>query len=632
MQYDFGGYATRNDIRCTDGRTIRKNAFKDNNGQIVPLVWQHNHDSPENVLGHGLLENRDDGVYVYGTFNDSEAGRQAKELVQHGDITRLSIYANRLKENDHNVVHGNIREVSLVFAGANDGAYIDKVAFQHSDDSDPDEAIIYSGEDFQKDVSLDIFHSEDGPADAKAEEAKKEEPKVAEKERTIGDVVDEMTDEQRKVLEYLVGVAASGGAEGAADEDEEDEGSAKHYDYGDDEMKYNVFEEDNKSNTLMHKEDIKELESAIFADARRCGSLKESYLAHAEATGLDTEGFGTDDQKYGIQNIDIFFPEVKNLSNEPNMIQRDAEWVSTFMNGTKKSPFSRIKVTNIDITKEAARALGYTRGKRKKEEVILALKRTTEPTTIYKKQGIDHQDLIDITDFRVVDLMKREMRAMLNEEVARAALIGDGRNPDSDDKIDETKIRPIVTDDETYSVKVPIVTSDKEPATASDIIDTIIRSRKFYKGSGNPIMFTTEDVLADLLLTKDDIGHYLYKSVSELATVLRVKDIVTVPVLENCQRKITGTEAVAGQIELYKKATSWPNSAEVASEVIAIIVNPADYTFGSDNGSDIEYFDDFDIDFNQHKYLMETRCSGSLTKPFSALVIEKVKLKDGEDD
>lgn len=593
--YDFGGYATRNDIRCTDGRIIRKNAFIGNDGTTVPLVWQHNHDSPDNVLGHGLLENREDGVYVYGKFNNTEMGQQAKEIVQHGDITRLSIYANRLKEDNHNVVHGEIKEVSLVYSGANDGAYIDTISFSHADGSIVDEAIIYSGDDF----SLDVSHADD----------KKEETKVAEesntKGRTVQDVIDGMTDEQKNVLYYLVGNALEGG-------ESDDDDNVEH---GDDDMKYNVFEGGNYYNeddiALMHMDALANDTEAIFADAKRCGSLKESFLAHAK----EAETNGVPGETYGIRDLELFFPDYKNVPGDPNVISRDMEWVSTILNGVSKTPFSRIKTMAIDITGKEARAMGYKKGTFKKEEVILASKRTTDPTTIYKKQKLDRDDILDTTTWDAVAYLKNEMRTMLNEEVARAILIGDGRAYLDADKIPADKIRPIYYDDRLFSIKVPVAkkgTEETDESLATRFIDIVIKNRKKYKGSGSPTFYTTEDFLSTLLLIKDADGHYMYKSESELATVLRVSKIVTVPVMDGAAREIEKNEAQ--KFEGY--------TAGKVYNLLGIIVNPKDYYVGHDKGGEITFFDDFDIDYNQEKYLMETRLSGALVKPYSAMVFE----------
>ena len=551
--YDFSGWATRNDLLCGDGRTIRKNAFKDNDGRTVPLVWNHQHNNTDNVLGHALLENRDEGVYAYGVFNDTESGRAAKELVRHGDVTSLSIYANKLKQVGGDVVHGNIRELSLVLAGANPGAYIDFV-MAHGDDGE--EALEAS---YNENIML--YH-----ADEPNKEDPKEEPNMAEgKEKTVGDVFNELTEEQKTVVYAMIGQALEE-AGGDNEEDEED-------------MKHNIFENDYREEeaVLMHS-----AMNEILGDAKRYGSLKESFLAHAE--------------DYGISNIDYLLPDVHNLNTPPEFIKRETGWVQKVMSGTHHTPFSRIKSMFADITEDEARAKGYIKGKLKKEEVFSLLKRSTTPTTIYKKQKIDRDDAIDITDFDVVTWLKSEMRMMLDEEIARAILIGDGRLSSSDDKINEQNIRPILNDADLFTIRWSVASGSSDDDKAKNFIRAAIKSRKNYKGSGTPTLFTTEDMLTDLLLLEDGIGHKLYKTEAELATALRVKEIVTVPVMENLTDK--DSKAVYG-----------------------IIVNLSDYNVGADKGGSINMFDDFDIDYNQMKYLIETRCSGALIKPFSAIVL-----------
>ena len=560
--YDFSGWATKNDILCSDGRTIRKDAFKDNDGKTVPLVWNHSHNDPNNVLGHCVLENRDEGVYTYGTFNDTEQGKNAKSLVEHGDVTALSIWANKLKQNRGDVLHGDIKEVSLVLAGANIGACIDSV-IKHGEESE-EEAVIYSGED------IVLAH-----ADTKTESENKEEDKsmADKKEKTVKDVFDTLTEEQKNVVYALIGQALE--SNGADDNMEHSESE------GGNEMKHNVFDQDemNGNDTLSHAE-----MEAIIADGKRFGSMKESFLAHAE--------------EYGIKSIDYLFPEPKTLNNPPEFIKRDMGWVSKVMGTVHHTPFSRIKSMFADITEDEARAKGYIKGKLKKEEVFSLLKRTTTPTTVYKKQKMDRDDVIDITDFDVIAWLKSEMRMMLDEEIARAILIGDGRLSSSDDKINETNIRPIVSDDDLYTIKSKVTVAAN--ATGADkakaFIDQVIRSRKEYKGSGNPTLFTTEDMVTECLLLEDKIGHKLYKTEAELATTMRVKEIVTVEVMEGLKDK---------------------NSKEVAG----IIVNLADYNVGADKGGSVNMFDDFDIDYNQQKYLIETRCSGALVKPYSAITL-----------
>ena len=569
--YDFGGWATRNDIRCSDGRTIRKNAFIDNDGKTVPLVWNHSHNDPANVLGHALLENRDQGVYAYCKFNNTELAQNAKELVKHGDVTELSIYANQLKQNGGDVLHGAIREVSLVLAGANPGAFIDSI-MMHGEESD-EEAIIYTGE------SISLSHADTSTNESKPVESKKEEKGgTMNKEKTMKEVLDELTEEQKNVVYALIGQALEDG--GVDDEDEEDY-EDEDEDEGDNEMKQNVFDRDEQysENVLSHSDMMD-----IISDAKRYGSMKDSFLAHT--------------QTYGIENVDFLFPEPEALSMEPTFVQRDMTWVQKVMAGVHHTPFSRIKSLFADITADEARAKGYIKGNMKKEEVFTLLKRTTTPTTIYKKQKMDRDDVVDITDFDVIAWLKKEMRLMLDEEIARAILIGDGRLSSSDDKINETNVRPILTDEDLYTVKANITVAANATGSekAKAFIDEVIRSRKEYKGSGNPTLFTTEDMVTECLLLEDSMGHKLYKSEAELATTLRVKEIVTVEVMEGVQDK--NSHAVAG-----------------------IIVNLADYNVGADKGGAVNMFDDFDIDYNQQKYLIETRCSGALIKPYSAIAL-----------
>lgn len=580
MVFDFSGWATKNDLLCADGRTIRRDAFADNDGDIVPLVWQHSHNSPENIIGHALLQNKPDGVYAYGVFNDTENGQHAKALVKHGDITALSIYANQLKQNGGDVTHGNIREVSLVIAGANPGASIEHV-MAHSDDNG--ECAIIHNDDYTVDLDTlyemyelenELSHSEDF----------KEDNSMSDK--TIKEVFDEMTEEQKAVVYFFVSEALN-------DADVEH----GYYDMEGDYMKHNVFDDAGTDfgDTLAHAEiQLYEDKDAIFADAKRLGSFKDAVLSHAAT--------------YGIDDIDYLFPDPKNITNQPGWIKREDEWVTKVMNSVSHSPFSRIKSIFADITADEARAKGYTKGNRKLEEVFTLLKRVTTPCTIYKKQKIDRDDVLDITDFDVISWIKLEMRGMLNEEIARAILIGDGRSPASDDKIGETNIRPILTDDSLFSIKVPVsVAANADSETvAKAIIRQAVKSRKLYKGSGNPVLYTTDDWLTDMLLLEDGVGRKLYNTVNELATALRVKDIVTVPVMENLTRTFT------------------PEGSQVAvtRPVIGIIANLTDYRVGTDKGGQISMFDDFDIDYNQQKYLMEGRMSGALVKPYSAMVLE----------
>ena len=576
-RFDFSGWATRNDLKCSDGRTIRKNAFKDNNGQKVPLVWNHQHNEPFNVLGHALLENRDEGVYAYCSLNDTEAGQNAKRLIEHGDVSALSIYANQLKQHGGDVIHGSIREVSLVLAGANPGAFIDSVIC-HGEESE-EEAIIYTGEDISLSHAAFVEkEKEDKPMEDPKKMEKSEKP---EGEKTVKDVFDTLTEEQKTVVYALIGQALEGKDEPDDYEDEDDE--------EDNNMKHNVFDQDEmmQGNVLSHS-DMEE----IFSDAKRTGSLKESFLAHAVGT-------------YGIDAIDTLFPEPKSMNTPPDFIKRDTNWVAGVINGVHHTPFSRIKSMFANITEDEARAKGYIKGKLKKEEVFTLLKRTTTPTTIYKKQKLDRDDIIDITDFDVVAWIKSEMRMMLDEEIARAILVGDGRLTSDDDHINEANIRPIWKDDDLYTIKTKITVgaaaTDDDKAKA--VIKAAVKSRKNYKGSGNPVLYTTEDFLTNCLLLEDTQGYRLYKSEQDVATAMRVSRIVTVPVMENLTR--TDSES--------KERT-----------LVGIIVNLNDYNVGADKGGAVNMFDDFDIDYNQQKYLMETRCSGALIKPYSAIALEMV--------
>ena len=573
MEYDFSGWATRNNIRCSDGRTILKDAFKHNDGQTVPLVWNHDHNDPLNVLGHALLENRDEGVYAYCTFNDTDAGRNAKALVEHGDVTALSIYANQLKQQGSNVLHGAIREVSLVLAGANPGAFIDSI-IRHGEESD-EEAIIYTGE------KLVLEHSQHTIVNDKNLDAIKDNftppsgnKKDEKGEKTVQDVFDTLNEEQKTVVYALIGQAL--------DESNQNENNEKE---GNDNMKHNVFDQDQKEkeNVLTHAD-----METIISEGKRYGSLKDSFLAHTA--------------QYGIDQIDFLFPDAKNVTNQPDFIKRDDSYVQKVLRGVHHTPFSRIKSTHANITADEARAKGYIKGNLKKEEVFTLLKRTTTPTTIYKKQKMDRDDIIDITDFDVVAYIKAEMRMMLDEEIARAILVGDGRSTSSDDKIPETNIRPIAKDDDLYTIKAPVAVAKDatEDAIAKAFIRTVIKTRKEYKGSGSPTLFTTEDMLTNCLLLEDNNGRIIYDSVDKLATTLRVKEIVPVEVME-------GVTRTAGAKNL---------------PLMAILVNLDDYYVGADKGGAINMFDDFDIDYNQEKYLIETRISGALVKPYSAIAFE----------
>ena len=575
-KFDFSGWATKANIKCADGRTIMPNAFEHDNGKTVPLVWNHQHDNPNEVLGHALLENRPEGVYAYCTFNDTESGQVAKQLVQHGDVDALSIYANQLKERMSCVIHGNIREVSLVLAGANPGASIQNV-IKHGEEFD-DEAEIYTGE------NIELMHAGCESSSSSEEDDKKKKKKdnelehsknsESDSEETVEDVFNTLNEKQKNVVLGLIGEALKDD-----DSDEENEG-------GDDTMKHNVFDNEQTQTEGVLSHDAM---NTIITDAKRYGSLKESFLAHAG--------------DYGIDDIDWLFPDAKNLNTPPEFIKRDTGWVPKVMNSIKHSPFSRIKSMFADITEDEARAKGYIKGKLKKEEVFGLLKRTTTPTTIYKKQKLDRDDVIDITDFDVVSWLKAEMRTMLDEEIARAILLGDGRLASSDDKINEQNIRPIWKDDDLYTIKatVNVTSTSTDEEKAKEFIRTVIKSRKNYKGSGEPTLYTTEDVLTDCLLIEDTNGRIIYDSVSKLATTLRVKEIITVPVMENLSRQ---------------------NSSSETLNLMGIIVNLSDYNVGADKGGAISMFEDFDIDYNQQKYLIETRCSGALIKPYSAIALE----------
>lgn len=582
---DFSGWATRNDLKCSDGRVIRRDAFKHDDGIKVPLVWNHQHNDPRNVLGHAWLENRPEGVYTYGFFNDSESGEIGKILVKHGDICALSIYANQLQQRGCDVLHGEIREVSLVHAGANPGAFIDSM-LKHGENSD-DEAIIYTG------MPLYLSHSDADKQEDKADDGekketseKKDDPEKktdSDEEKTVADVINSMTEEQKNVMYAMIGQAMDDQGESDPESEDNNDDDSKG---GTNTMKHNVFDKDDrqKENVLVHSDGSEvssEEISTIFGDIKRYGSLKDSVLAH------------------GIDNVDYLFPDTQTLANTPEFIQRDTGWVKKVMSGVHHTPFSRIKSIFADITEDDARAKGYFKGKLKKEEVFGLLKRTTTPTTVYKKQKMDRDDVVDITDFDVVAWLKSEMRMMLDEELARSYLIGDGRLASSDDKINEQNIRPILKDEELYTIQatVSVQSSATEDDKAREFIRTAIKARKNYKGSGQPTLYTTEDILTDCLLLTDTTGRDLYTDVAQLAKKLRVKEIVTVPVMEGVNGKNGGA-------------------------LMGIIVNLADYNVGADRGGAVNMFDDFDIDYNQQKYLIETRCSGALIKPYSAIALE----------
>ena len=565
IKYDFAGWATKYGIGCSDGRTILKGAFAHCDEIVVPLVWNHTYDKPENIIGNAKLVNSDEGVYTYCSFNNTSTAETAKSLVKHGDITSLSIYANHLKQAGNIVMHGDIKEVSLVLAGANPGASIQEVLV-HGEISEG-EATIYNDPE-----GLELWHEdvdeelEEEPEDIKHEDDSNE---------TIADIYNSMTEKQKKAVAAIIDQLA---------DDDEPSSEDNNQNKGDSEMKHNVFDQNEENKELRHFDF-----EATMKDAKRCGSLKEAFLAHA--------------QDYGIKDIETLFPEAKNIYNEPEFIKRDTGWVAGFLNGTHKSPFSKIKAMYADITADEARAKGYIKGKLKKEEVFSLLKRTTEPTTIYKKQKLDRDDIIDITDFNVVAWIKKEMRIMLDEEIARAMLIGDGRSSVSEDKIKESCIRPIYNDADLYTIKFAMNSSASNEA--KEFIRSCIKSRDDYEGSGNPNLYTTEDVISDLLLIEDANGRFIYDSIATLARTLRVNQIIPVPVMKG----LTRTDAAESK----------------TYNVKAIIVNPNDYWVGADKGGQISMFDDFDIDYNQYKYLMETRISGSLVKPYSAIVIEKAQ-------
>lgn len=577
-KYDFGGWATKNDIVCSDERVIKQDAFKHQDGHTVPLVWNHNHTDIETVLGHALLENRKEGVYAYCSFNETERGKMAKEHVRHGDICALSIYANKLKQNGKEVIHGDIREVSLVLAGANPGAFIDTI-IAHSDDAD-EEAIIYNPNE-----ELTLYHSETeketNTMENETNTTQTQDDVIAmadgnNKEETIQDVFDTMNEKQKAVCYALVAQALE-----EAENKNSEEGKK---------MSHNAFEDNNNQTTnqdteLLHAEILDAIK-----DGKRMGSMREAFLEH------------------GITDVGNLFPEVKPVSNQPETIKRRDDWVAKVMGAVKHTPFSRVKSTAINITADEARAKGYVKGEQKVSEVVTALKRSTTPTTVYKLQKMDRDDVLDITDFDVIMWLKNEMRDMLNEELARAFLIGDGRSSDSNDKINEQNIRPILGDNEVYTIAKTLEkeSGDDEYVFAKKFIRNVIKSRKEYKGSGNPTMYCTEDLLTDMLLIEDTNGRVIYDSVDKLATALRVKEIVSVPVFENHVRTSGGYDYT----------------------LMAIVVNLADYNVGTDRKGEITMFDDFDINYNKYEYLIETRCSGALVKPYSAITFEEKSVSE----
>ena len=600
--YDCEGYVTRYGVKCTDGVTIRQGAFADQNGARVPVVWMHIHDDVEAVLGHADLEARDDGVYGKISFNGTEAGIAAKELVSHGDVSAFSIHANHLTRNKFtNVVsHGNIKEVSLVLAGANPKAYIEKLNLTHSDDGDDDfdDANIFTAGGITL-AHADEEKKEDPEVkdeDLKHEDQKKEENPEG-NEKTVKDVLDTLNEEQQAAVAYIIGKAL-----------EEKGGSVEHNDDDDEEdnhdMKHNVFDPENAAAPTLSHDDMQK----ILKDAKRLGSLKQAVLEHCEAGGDDTEALQDviqhADGDYGVTNVGYLFPDARKMTNEPIFIQRDQTWVSQVMSKVHRTPFSRIKSIFADITEDEARAKGYIKGKLKKEEVFSLLKRTTTPTTIYKKQKMDRDDQVDITDFNVVAWLKSEMRMMLNEELARAILIGDGRLASSDDKINEQNIRPIWTDSELFTVKYPVNAGTSDAEHAKNFIKAVVKSRKLYKGSGNPDLYTTEDMLTEMLMLEDTTGRVIYDTVEKLRTALRVNSIVTIESMVGLTRS---------------------DDAGKTQALDALLVNLNDYNVGADKGGEVNMFDDFDIDYNQYKYLMETRCSGALTRPYAAIAFEVQK-------
>lgn len=554
MKYDFGGWATKYNIVCSDGRTILNDAFKHCDGMQIPLVWNHNYSGPDSIIGKATLKHADVGVYAYCEFNENETAKTAKNLVVHGDITALSIYANKLKQEGGRVLKGDIKEVSLVLAGANPGASIQEV-LAHGENEESG-AMIYNDEE-----ELEIVHSDS------AEEPVQDEDQNG---KTVGEVYNSMTEEQKKVVAYI--------ADQLIRESIEEETNMKH----------NVFEQNQENNEMKHSEILEE----SLKDAKKYGTLKESILAHAAT--------------YGIEDIESLFPEEHALNHEPHIIDNDQSWVAKFLNNTKKSPFSRLKAVHADTRDDKARALGYVKGNLKKEEVFSLLNRTTSPQTVYKKQKLDRDDILDITDFDVVAFMKKEMRMKLEEELARAMLIGDGRDPIAagNDKIKENHIRPVFNDSDLYTIKAELPTSVHKLGEAHDVIRTVIKAMAEYEGKGQPMMFVHPDLLADMLLIEDENGRFIYENEAVLARTLRVREIVPVPLMKGLTRK---------------------DKESVVHDVKAIIVNPADYTVGADKGGQVAMFEDFDIDYNQQKYLIETRCSGSLMQPKTAICVEKAK-------
>lgn len=598
MKYDFGGYATKANIRCSDGRTILSNAFSHMDGKKVPLVWQHQRNDPTNVLGHAMLENRSDGVYCYCKFNDTPKGKHVKALVEHGDVESLSIFANELQQQGRQVSHGMIREVSVVIAGANPGALIDNLAVQHSDDTVEvleDQAVI------TMDVPIEHGMEYDAEEEETVEHA--DDP-------TAQEVFNSMNENQKNLVYALVGHALTAEAEAEDSAEHSDEGSNNDSNKeGDDGMKFNAFEGQGaavvQGPILTHADmDI------IISNAKKCGSLKTAVVDHLEHMAdegrlKDTNGHTLE---HGIENLEILFPEAKAITPTPDMIMRQQEWVSKVWNATRKQPFSRIKSVVADITKDEARARGYIKGKKKIEEQFGVLKRVTTPQTVYKLQKMDRDDIIDITDFDVVAWLKAEMRLMLNEELARAVLIGDGRMSGDESKINESNIRPILTDDPMYTIHHKMTLPEDENERGRALIKGALRARKGYRGSGSPTFYSDVDTITDMLLVEDNNGRRIYNTINELASALRVREIVEVPVMENVVRE--------------GSTTIDDTDAGKKFDCLGLIVNLTDYSIGADRGGAVTLFDDFDIDFNKYSYLIETRCSGALTRPYSAISLE----------
>lgn len=586
MKFDFSGYATKNNLRCADGVTIRNGAFKECDGEIVPLVWQHLHDDPSNVLGKAFLEYRDDGVYAYGQFNDTEKARNAKELVSHGDINSMSIYATKIVRNGNDITHGSIKEVSLVLAPANPGAKIESLSIAHGDgtfDELDDEFIIrHSGEiDEYAAFDLDIdLYDQNGTllthADGKDNSKDNE---------TVEDVFNTLSEKQKNAVYYIIAQVIKEGSST----------TLKQSDEGGEEMTYNAFENNGASTkqTLSHS-DIEQVAKMTFDECKR-GTNFKTALQHAAAS-------------YGIQNIEMLFPDAKDFNARPEFVKRRTEWVNTVLSGTKHTPFSRIRSRFADITADEARARGYIKGNKKVEEVFPVMQRSTTPQTVYKLQKLDRDDIIDITDFDVVAWLRAEMRVMLDEELARAVLIGDGREVSSPDKIKEEHIRPIWTDDDFYAYKLQLAKSSGDTnADLNNLADAFIRSRLYYEGAGRPVAFLSPETVTELMLQRDGDGYRLYKTETELADALRVSKLIEVPLFY-------------GKVREGKSSIPEENGKFFALN--AIIVNLNDYTMGADKGGAVTTMDDFDIDYNQYKYLIETRCSGALTGYHSAVIIE----------